>query len=116
MVDELAHRTSILFTLHIVHHVSQPSTPQLSFGAWALNTSNQNHVLPKGMVIGHTLPHPKEIVNLVSEEPPPVSDKPDVDGETWRQDVDLSHLPSEKRDAIYKLFVQHRNMWDGRLG
>jgi hypothetical protein len=36
MVDELAHRTSRLFTLHIVRHAFHLSTPQLSFGAWEL--------------------------------------------------------------------------------
>jgi hypothetical protein len=46
-----------------------------------LNTSNQDRVLPKGMVIGHALPHPKWIVKVLSEEPPPVADRPDVDGD-----------------------------------
>lgn len=90
--------------------------PLQPFRVRVLNTSNQDRVLPKGMVLGHALPHPKEIVNLVSEESPPVADRPDVDGDTWKDDVDLTHLPSEKRDAIYQLLGKHRHMWDGRLG
>jgi hypothetical protein len=48
--------------------------PLQPFRVLVLNTSNQDRVLQKGMVIGHALPHPKGIVNLVSEKPPPVAD------------------------------------------
>jgi hypothetical protein len=59
--------------------------PLQPFRVWVLNTSNQDRVLPKGMVIGHALPHPRGIVNLVPEEPPPVAGRPDVDGKDGRK-------------------------------
>jgi hypothetical protein len=90
--------------------------PLQPFRVRVLNTSNEDRVLPKGSVIGHAVPHLKGIVNLASDEPPPVAYRLDVDGDTWKHDVDLSHFPSEKRDAIYQLLGKHLYMWDGRLG
>jgi hypothetical protein len=45
-----------------------------------LNTSTRYRVITKGMVIGDVLPHPKGIIALTSDEPPPVTERPDVDG------------------------------------
>jgi hypothetical protein len=80
--------------------------PLQPFLVRVLNTSDQDRVLPKGMAIGHALFHRKMIVNLLSEEPPPVADIPDVDGDTWKHDVDLSYLPSEDG-------MRYTNYWEG---
>jgi hypothetical protein len=55
--------------------------PLQPFPIKVLNTSKCDHVIPKGMVLGHALPHSKGIIALTSEEPPPVTELPDVDGE-----------------------------------
>jgi hypothetical protein len=55
--------------------------PLQPFPIKVLNTSKYDHVIPKGMVLGHALPHQKGIIALTSEEPPHVTERPDVDGE-----------------------------------
>jgi hypothetical protein len=55
-----------------------------AFPIKVLNTSKCDRVIPKGMVLGHALPHPKAIIALTSEEPPPVTEFPDVYGEFWK--------------------------------
>jgi hypothetical protein len=97
------------------------------------------------MILGHALPHPTGIIALADDEescgeyrkppeegqvpsatdvawlslrpdPPPVTDRPDVDGETWKKDLDLAHLTPQERKNVYQILVKHRSMWDGRLG
>ena len=50
------------------------------------------------------------------KDPPPLPDRPDVLGNLWREDVDLTHLTSLERQRVFDLLQKHRNMWDGRLG
>jgi hypothetical protein len=49
-------------------------------------------------------------------DPPQVPDRPDVDGETWKKDLDLAHLTPQERKNVYQMLGKHRSMWDGRLG
>jgi hypothetical protein len=58
--------------------------PLQPFPIKVLKTSTRDRVIPKGMVLGHSLPHPKGIIALTSEEPPLVTERPDVDGECSR--------------------------------
>ena len=90
--------------------------PLKPFLVRVLNTSLQPRVLPKNMVVGHAFPNPQGIINLVTLEDSPTPVTPDIDGDTWRDEVDLSHLPASVRDAVYELLRSHRHMWDGHLG
>jgi hypothetical protein len=76
---------------------------------------------PRGMILVHALPHPTGIIALADDkrscgtyrkppeerqaqspadvawfslqhDPPPVPDRPDLDGETCQEDLDLAHL------------------------
>jgi hypothetical protein len=121
--------------------------PLQPFPIRVLNTSPRERTLPKGMILGHALPHPKGIVALAEEvrhlghlrEPPglpcldghadlsasppaakeseyPLPDRPDVDGELWKEEVDLAHLLPHERERVLRSLAKHRSMWDGRLG
>jgi hypothetical protein len=97
------------------------------------------------MILGHALPHPTGIIALADDEescgkyrkppeegqvpsatdvarfslrqyPPPVPDRPDVDGETWKEDLDQTHLTPQERKTVFQMLVKHRSMWYGRLG
>jgi transposase InsO family protein len=50
----------------------------------------------------------------------PVSEKelsiPNIDGASWREQVDLAHLLPPERKKILAVLARHRSMWDGRLG
>jgi hypothetical protein len=109
-----------------------------------VNTLMKIRRLPKGMVLGHALPHPtarvalteysdvsgdptegddkharKELYpmeNGLQRDPPPLPDRPDVDGDTWKEAVQLGHLPAEDRAEILGMLEKHRSMWNGRLG
>jgi hypothetical protein len=111
--------------------------PFQPFQVRVLNSSPRERKLPKGMILGHSLPHPKGIVALVEDddraiaeipaslvtraaasepEVPPLPDRPDVDDRLWREDVNLTHLPPHERDQVLRVLEKHRSMWDGRLG
>jgi Reverse transcriptase (RNA-dependent DNA polymerase) len=118
-----------------------------------INSSTGERKLPKGMVLGHALPHPHRIISLVEHEtpsksegdfshgpaapesedprdgpphsvvdyspyrdPPPLPDRPNVEGELWRESVDLAHLLPQERTKVFELLKKHRTMWDGHLG
>jgi hypothetical protein len=55
-----------------------------------LNTSKCDRVIPKGMVLGHALPHPKCVIALTSEEPVPVTERPYIDKELCKEELELS--------------------------
>jgi hypothetical protein len=57
--------------------------PLQPFPIESLNTSKRDRVAPKGMVLRRALPHPKWNISLKSEEPQPVSERPEVDGGLW---------------------------------
>jgi RNase H-like domain found in reverse transcriptase/Reverse transcriptase (RNA-dependent DNA polymerase)/Integrase zinc binding domain/Integrase core domain/Chromo (CHRromatin Organisation MOdifier) domain/Retroviral aspartyl protease len=110
--------------------------PSQPFPVRIINTSERERKLPKGMILGHALPHPTGIVALADEDdrrtpwgdareeapylpnndPPPLPDRPDVDGELWRSSVDLAHLLPLDREKVFQMLCKHRSMWDGRLG
>jgi Retroviral aspartyl protease len=90
--------------------------PLQPFPIKVLNTSTRDRVIPKGMLLGHALPHPKGIIALTSEEPPPVTERPDVDGELWKEELELAHLLPQQRETVFQLLSKYRKMWDGRLG
>jgi hypothetical protein len=56
-----------------------------------LKTTGHARVLPKGMVLGHALHHPKQIISLVDVEAR-TPYLPDVDGAQWQTDVNVDHL------------------------
>jgi hypothetical protein len=35
---------------------------------------------------------------------------------TWKEEVDLAHLPVDERESVLRMLEPHRGMWDGRLG
>ena len=89
--------------------------PLEPFTVRVLNTSGHARVLPKGMVLGHALPHPKQIISLVDVEARP-PDLPDVDGAQWQEEVNLDHLVPSLRQKVLGMLATHRQLWDGRLG
>jgi hypothetical protein len=88
------------------------------FQVRVVNASLTDRLLHKGMILGYAMPHPTGIVSVVKKEaeplannvpmglqvslspekcamgmdPPPLPDRPDVEGALWKQDVDLPHL------------------------
>jgi hypothetical protein len=46
---------------------------------------------------------------------PPLTDRPDVDGDNWKEAVQLGHLPTADRAEILDMLKKHRSMWNGRL-
>jgi hypothetical protein len=100
--------------------------------------------LPNGMVPGHALPHPTAMVALIEDhdvsedptegeneharkelspmdyglqrDPPPLPDRPDVEGDNLKEAVQLDHLPTADRAEILGILQKHRSMWNGRLG
>jgi hypothetical protein len=116
--------------------------PNRIFRVRVVNASLTDRLLPKGMILGFAMPHPTGIVSLVEPEadpwaktvpkgfqvslstedyamgmdPPPLPDRPDVEGALWKQDVDLAHLTPQERETVFNMLGKHRTMWDGRLG
>ena len=104
--------------------------PMQPFAVRVINTSDKERRLPKGMILGHALPHPLGIVAVtelekssrlqeqyvLTQDPPPLPDRPDVDGPNWREEVDLNHLTPQEREKVFRVLGKHRSMWDGRLG
>jgi hypothetical protein len=52
----------------------------------------------------------------LQKDPPPLPDRPDVEGNTWKEAVQLDHLPTADRTEILGMLQKHRSMWNGRLG
>jgi hypothetical protein len=116
--------------------------PNRIFRVRFVNESLTDRLLPKGMILGYAMPHLKGIVSLVEQEaellvknvpmglqvalssedyamgmdPPPLPDRPDVEGALWKQYVDLAHLTLQERETVFTMIGKHRNMLDGRLG
>jgi hypothetical protein len=82
--------------------------PLQPFPIKVLTTSTRDRVIPKGMVLRHALPHPKGIIALTSEKPPPVTERTDVDGELWKEELDLAHLLPQQRETVFQLLSKHR--------
>ena len=91
----------------------RPSQP---FPVKVINTSQRERVLPKGMVLGNAMPHPKGIVALAEENSRTRVERPDVDGELWKEEVHLTHLTPQQREYVNQMLGKHRQMWDGHLG
>jgi transposase InsO family protein len=118
--------------------------PNRPFVVRVINASTREQRLPKGMVLGNALPHPTGMVALIEDpdtvvlpskernegsnretveeanawekEPPPLPDRPDVEGDSWKEAVQLGHLTVEQRESILQMLAKHRSMWNGRLG
>jgi Retroviral aspartyl protease len=116
--------------------------PNRIFRVRVVNASLTDRLLPKGMILGYAMPHPTGIVSLVEPEveplaktvpkgfqvalspedyamgmdPPPLPDRPDMEGALWKQDVDLAHLTPQERETEFTMLRKHRTMWNGRLG
>ena len=131
--------------------------PNQPFTVRVVNTSMKTRRLPKGMILGHALPHPTAMVALIEDpevaqaetstpppseiskdytvgdhgrageelspmeyglqgSPPPLPDRPDAEGDSWKEAVQLGHLQDESRVAILDMLAKHRSMWSGRLG
>jgi hypothetical protein len=50
------------------------------------------------------------------QDPPPLPDRPGIEGELWREDVNLTHLLPHEREKVFRVLGKHRWMWDGHLG
>jgi hypothetical protein len=97
------------------------------FEVRVIKTSEIARKIPKGMILGHVLPHPTGIIALADDEEscgkyrtppeegqapsatdvawfsliqdqPPVPDRPDVGGETWKEDLDPGTSDTAKRE------------------
>jgi hypothetical protein len=90
--------------------------PLQPFPTKVLNTSKRDRAIPKVMVLGHASPYPKDIIALTSEEQPPVTERPDVEGELWKEELDLAHRLPQQRVTVFQILAKHQKMWDGRLG
>ena len=131
--------------------------PNQPFTVRVVNTSMKTRRLPKGMILGHALPHPTAMVALIEDpevaqaetstpppseiskdytvgdhgrageelspmeyglqgSPPPLPDRPDAEGDSWKEAVQLGHLQDESRVAILDMLAKHRSIWSGRLG
>jgi hypothetical protein len=52
----------------------------------------------------------------LERDPPPLPDRPNVEGDAWQEAVQLGQLQGEARAEILDMFAKHRLMWSGRLG
>jgi hypothetical protein len=52
----------------------------------------------------------------LERDPPPLPDRPEVEGDAWKEAVQLGHLNGEERTEILNMLAKHRSMWSGRLG
>jgi hypothetical protein len=106
--------------------------PHIPFRVRVINPSERPYTLPKGMLIGMASPRPLNVINVgaVEEAEDPDMDLPHAshpEGLTtappprppstskWEEEVDLSHLSSEERQAVLKMLEPHRHVWDGHL-
>jgi hypothetical protein len=129
--------------VHMANGVAEifPTQP---FTVRVVNTLLKIRRLPKGMVLGHALPHPTAMVALIEDpdvsedptdgdnerarkelspmeyglqrDPPPLPDRPDVEGDTWKEPVQLDQLPTADCAEILGILQKYRSMWNGRLG
>jgi transposase InsO family protein len=95
--------------------------PHVPFPVRVVNTSLSDQRLQKGRLLGHALPHPRQIISLIAEDEPldPIAGPPpfpDVEGTLWKQEVNLTHLSPQLRETVYHRLEEHRRLWDGRLG
>jgi Reverse transcriptase (RNA-dependent DNA polymerase) len=95
--------------------------PLQPFLVRVVNTSIHECCIPRGMVLDDALPHPKAVISITEEIPggerdSPVPHIPDVDGELWREEVDINHLLPQEQSQVLGMLERHRSMWDGRLG
>jgi hypothetical protein len=114
--------------------------PHVPFKVWVINTSDRQHTLQKGMILGWTLPHPMQILTvhtdgdrkdgeLVGWSAPEIErttndfQPPDVPGQDatgpdqrWKDQVDLSLFFSTERQAVTNILEPHKAIWDGHLG
>jgi hypothetical protein len=54
-------------------------------------------------------------VYAMGMDPPPLPDRPDVEGALWKKDVDLAHLSPQEHETVLTMLGKHRTMWDGSL-
>jgi hypothetical protein len=74
--------------------------PSQKFPVKVINTSQRGRVLPKGMVLGIAMPNPKVIVALMEQILPTRMELPDVNGELWKEEVNLTHLTPQQRESV----------------
>jgi hypothetical protein len=51
----------------------------------------------------------------LERDPPSLPDRPNVEGDAWREAVQLGHLQGEARAEILDMLAKHQSMWSGRL-
>jgi hypothetical protein len=49
------------------------------------------------------------------QNPPPLPDRPGIEGELWREDVNLTYLLPHEREKVFRVLGKHRSMWDEHL-
>jgi hypothetical protein len=101
--------------------------PMQPFPVRLINTSDRERKIPKGMIVGLALPHPLGIVSVTDQEylssleqessqsrteaeqyaamqdPPLLPDRPGIEGELWREDVNLTHLLPREREKFFRV-------------
>jgi hypothetical protein len=73
------------------------------------------------VVLSHAFGHPRQIVHVVDDESPkgqgPAGPHtPDIEGNLWKQDVNLNHLTPHMRERVYRMLGKHRQLWERQLG
>jgi hypothetical protein len=107
--------------------------PNRIFQVRVVNASLTDRLLSKGMILGYAMPHPTGIVSVLEQEaeplakivpvglqvalspeeyargmdPPPLPDRPDLEGALWKQDVDLAHLIPQEREKVLTMLRKH---------
>ena len=84
--------------------------PSKPFTVKVINTSQRERVLPKGMVLGNAMPHPKGIVALAEENSPTRVERPDVDEEHVGEVLGAGGLTPQQRESVYQMLGKHRQM------
>jgi hypothetical protein len=52
----------------------------------------------------------------LERDPPPLPDRPNVEGDAWQEAGQLGHLNGDERAEILDMLANNRSMWSGRLG
>jgi hypothetical protein len=108
------------------------SLPMQPFPVRIINRSDRERNIPKGMVVGHALPHPLGIIAVANQEcfsslkqkssksrteaeqyaemqdHPPLPDRHGIEGELWREDVNLTHLLPHELEKVFRVIDKHR--------
>ncbi len=90
--------------------------PNQPFRVRVMNLSRVPRFLPKTMVLGRALPHPRTVIYLVPNGPPVLQTQEDKPEGDWKSKLALDHLVEDMKARVTALLERHESMWDGHLG